>query len=68
MWAQKYELHRSLHKTNREALLNLSLCLLYYCFYYYCYLGPTPEELAEMERVETEKRVRCSHFERLWRN
>ena len=68
MWAQKYELHRSLHKTNREALLNLSLCLLHYCFYYYCYLGPTPEELAEMERIETEKRVRCSHFERLWRN
>ena len=68
MWAQKYELHRSLHKTNSEALLNLSLCLLHYCFYYYCYLGPTPEELAEMERIETEKRVRCSHFERLWRN
>ena len=21
--------------------------------------GPTPEELAEMERIETEKRVRC---------
>ena len=68
MWAQKYELHRSLHKTNSEALLYLSLRLLYYCFYYYCYLGPTPEELAEMERIETEKRVRCSHFERLWRN
>ena len=68
MWAQKYELHRSLHKNNSEALLYLSLCLLHYCFYYYCYLGPTPEELAEMERIETEKRVRCSHFERLWRN
>lgn len=24
--------------------------------------GPTPEELAELERIETEKRVRCDFY------
>lgn len=47
----------------REAIIKVTKCYLFrqFMFFFVFLLGPTPEELVEMEKIETEKRV-CSHL------